>query len=163
MGTLPSPTIRKHAKSGVLMRNSATAPPPPLPSAGNRYYAKKVANQMLFYCQAVDVTGQLGSQRKADLDVYDRMLAVPSVTHTKRLPGWVMLHPQMRVRLTTQVLPPWAVQDTTGTVMEIDLSARDRTRMKSSKDSHIAAEMVLEELPHGVYVKSEACDGWLLQ
>ena len=69
-----------------------------------------------------------------------------------------MLHPQMRVRLTTQVLPPWAVQDTTGTVMEIDLSARDRQRIKSSGDSHLAAEMVLEELPHGVYVKLDKCN-----
>ena len=30
--------------------------------------------------------------------------------------------------------------------------------MKSSKDSHIAAEMVLEELPHGVYVKLDKCN-----
>ena len=108
------------------------------------------AQQMLLYCQAVDVTAQIAGQRKADLDVYDRMLAVPSVALTKRLPGWVMLHPQMRVRLTTQVLPPWAVQDTTGTVMEIDLSARDMQRMKSNEDSLLAAEMVLEELPHCV-------------
>ena len=121
------------------------------------------AQQMLLYCQAVDVTAQIAGQRKADLDVNDRILTVPSVALTKRLPGWVMLHPQMRVRLTTQVLPPWAVQDTTGTVMEIDLSARDRQRMKSTEYSNLAAEMVLEELPHGVYVKSEACDGWLLQ
>ena len=69
-----------------------------------------------------------------------------------------MLHLQMRVRLTTQVLPPWADQDTTGTVMEIDLSARDKQRIKSSGDSHLAAEMVLEELPHGVYVKLDNCD-----
>ena len=96
---------------------------------------------------SADVTAQITGQRKADLDVYDRMLAVPSVTHTKRLPGWVMLHSQMRVRLTTQVLPPRAVQDTTGTVMEIDLSARDKQRTKSSEDSHLPAEMVLEGLP----------------
>ena len=115
------------------------------------------AQQMLLYCQAVDVTAQIASNRKEDLDIYDRMLAVPSVALTQRLPGWVMLHPQMRVRLTTQVLPPWAVQDSTGTVMEMDLSARDRQRLNSSGDSHPAAEMVLEELPHGVYVKLDKC------
>ena len=93
---------------------------------------------MLLYCQAVDVTAQIVSKRKEDLDIYDRMLAVPSVAVTKRSPGWVMLHPRMRVRLTTQVLPPWAVQDATGTVMEIDLSARDRQRVKSSGDAHLA-------------------------
>ena len=69
-----------------------------------------------------------------------------------------MLHPQMRVRLTTQVLPPWAVQDTTGTVMEIDLSVRDRQHIKSSEDRHLAVELVLEELPHGVYVKLDKCN-----
>ena len=69
-----------------------------------------------------------------------------------------MLHPQMRVRLTTQVLPPWAVQDASGIIMEIDLSARDRQRIKNSGDSHLAAEMVLEELPHGVYVKLDECN-----
>ena len=65
------------------------------------------AQQTLLYCQAVDVTAQMSSQRKDDLQIYDRMLAVPSVANTKRLPGWVMLHSQMRVRFTTQVLPPW--------------------------------------------------------
>ena len=69
-----------------------------------------------------------------------------------------MLHPQMRVRLTTQVLAPWAVQDATGTVMEIDLSARDRQRIKSCDTSHLVAEMVLEELPHGVHVKLDKCN-----
>ena len=116
------------------------------------------AQQMLLYCQAVDDTEQITGQRKADLAIYDRMLAVPSVAHTQRLPGWVMLHPQMRVRLTTQVLPPWAVQDTTGTVMEIDLSAHDRQCIKSSDGAHLAAEMVLQELPHGVYVKLDKCN-----
>ena len=113
--------------------------------------------QILFYCQAVDFSAQIPGRRKEDVDIYDRMLAVPSVALTKRLPGWVMLHLQMRVRLTTQVLPPWAVQDSTGTVMEIDLSGRDRQRLNSSGDSHLAAELVLEELLHGVYVKLDKC------
>ena len=98
------------------------------------------AQQMLLYCQAVDVTAQVAGKRKEDLDMYDRMLVVPSVALTKRLPRCVMLHPQMRVRLATQVLPPWAVQDATGIVMEIDLSARDRQRIKSSG----AKDMVME-------------------
>ena len=42
--------------------------------------------------------------------------------------------------------------------MDIDLSARDRQRIKSTDDSHLAAEMVLEELPHGVYVKLDKCN-----
>ena len=42
--------------------------------------------------------------------------------------------------------------------MEIDLSARDRQRIQSSDNAQLAAEMVLEELPHGVYVKLDNCN-----
>ena len=120
------------------------------------------AEQTLFYCQAVDVGARIAGSRKQDLEIYDRMLAVPSVAHTKRLPGWVCLHVGMRVRLTTQILPPWAVQDATGIIVEVDLSARDRQRLRTSDGSHLAAEMVLQELPHGVYVKLDKCTRELL-
>ena len=55
------------------------------------------AEQILFYCQAVDVSAQIVGKRKQDLEIYDRMLAVPSVAHTKRLPGWVAFHVHMRI------------------------------------------------------------------
>jgi hypothetical protein len=114
--------------------------------------------EILFYCQAVDFSEQVGQRRQQDLEVYRRMLAVPSVAHTSRLPGWVMIHIAMRVRITTQVLPPWAVQDTTGTVMEIDLSPQDKRRISHSGDSHPAAEMHLKEQPLGVYIKLDQCN-----
>ena len=38
-------------------------------------------------------------------------------------------HVGMRGRLTSQVLAPWAVQDTTGEVMAIDFSDRDRSAL----------------------------------
>ena len=106
--------------------------------------------QTLFFCQAVDFSEQV---RQCDTDVYQRMLAVPSVAHTSRLPGVVLLHIGMRVRITTQVLPPWAVQDATGTVVELDASPLDKQRIAHSNASHLAAEMRFEELPPGVYVK----------
>jgi hypothetical protein len=67
--------------------------------------------QVLLYCQAVDFSAQIGNHNK---EIYARMLAVPNIGHTSRLPGWALLHAHMGVRLTTQVLPPWAVQDATG-------------------------------------------------
>jgi hypothetical protein len=112
--------------------------------------------QTLLYCQAVDSSAQL-SNRTDDLDVYDRMLAVPSLATTGRLPGWALLHIHLRVRLTTQVLPPWAVQDAAGTVMEIQLSPQDKERLSSSDGAQPAAEMCLHELPLGVYVKLDKC------
>ena len=114
--------------------------------------------EILFFCQAVDFSEQVGRHRQQDLDLYRRMLAVPSVAQTGRLPGMVLLHVSMRVRMTTQILSPWAVQDATGTIMEIDASPRDRRRLAHSGDSHPAAEWSLEELPCGVYVKLDACD-----
>ena len=115
------------------------------------------AQQVLFDCQAVDVTPQIVGTRPDDVEVYDRMLAVPSVAQTKRLLGWVALHLHMRVRLTTQVLPPWAVQDATGVVVEIDFAQLDRPRIASGSENRLPAEMVLQELPHGVYVKMDKC------
>ena len=114
--------------------------------------------QVLFYCQAVDCTSQLIGTRKSDEKIYKQMLALPNIGHTKRLPGWVMLHVGMRVRLTTTVLLPWAVQDSVGTVVEINLSGQDRQRLASSADSHLDAEVLLQELPKGVYVKLDNCN-----
>ena len=111
-----------------------------------------------FFCQAVDFSEQVGRDRGRDLEVYKEMLAVPSVAHTSRLPGMVLLHISMRVRITTQLLPPWAVQDSLGTVMEIDVAPRDKQRLIHGGDAHPASEMLLGELPLGVYVKLDNCD-----
>jgi hypothetical protein len=117
--------------------------------------------QILFYCQAVDFSPQL-LQRKADMDMYDLMLAVPSLATTSRLPGCVMFHKHMRVRLTTQVLPPWAVQDATGTIMDINLSPQDRQLLDrvtlEAKGAALPSEVCLCEIPAGVYVKLDGCN-----
>ena len=110
--------------------------------------------QVLLYAQAVDYSPQIVP---GDHGVYERLLAVPSVAHTGRLPGIVLLHVGMRVRLTTQILPPWAVQDATGLVMEVDVCQRDRRCFCGSDGAHLAAEISLTELPLGVYVKLDSC------
>ena len=115
----------------------------------------------LFLCQAVDFCEQVASLGQGGLNLYKQMLAVPNVAHTGRLPGMVLLHIGMRVRLTTQVLPPWAVQDAAGTIMEIEASLQDRDRVLSSEnsgDTAPAAEMVLTELPSAVYIKLDKCN-----
>ena len=110
--------------------------------------------QVLLYAKAVDYSPQI---LPGDHGVYERLLVVPSVAHTSRLPGIVLLHVGMRVRLTTQILPPWAVQDATGSVMEIDVCQRDRRCLCSSDLPHLPAEFRLTELPLGVYVKLDKC------
>jgi hypothetical protein len=126
-------------------------------------YARALASarqrqEILFFSQAVDFSEQLGRDRRRDLEIYKEMLAVPSVAHTSRLPGMVLLHISMRVRITTQLLPPWAVQDSLGTVMEIDMSPRDKRKLIHGGDPHPASEVLLEELPLGVYVKLDNCN-----
>ena len=114
--------------------------------------------QTLIFCQAADFSEQVGQRHQRDIELYKQMLAAPSLGQTNRLPGIVLLHIGMRVRITTQVRPPWAVQDATGTVMEIDASPQDQQRLSRSRDAHPAAEMCLAQLPHGVYIKLDDCD-----
>ena len=67
----------------------------------------------------------------------------------------VLLHVGMRVRITTQVLPPWAVQDAIGTIVEIHGSLVDRQKFQGSPPP---SEVLLAELPRGIYVKLDDCD-----
>jgi hypothetical protein len=106
----------------------------------------------------VDFSDQIVQRHQRDIERYKQMLAVPSVAQTSRLPGLVLLHIGMRVRITTQVLPPWAVQDATGTVMAIDGSRRDKQSMSQTDDAHPPAEVLLAELALGVYVKLDNCN-----
>ena len=116
--------------------------------------------QTLFMCVAADYCEQAPRMNRGGLELYKEMLAVPSVAHTNRLPGVVLFHIGMSVRITAQLLPPWVVQDTTGTVMELELSGRDKTRWKdASKGNQLPpAEFSLDELPVAVYVKVDKCD-----
>ena len=102
----------------------------------------------LIFCQATDFCEQLGQRGQRDKQLYKEMLAVPSVAQTSRLPGMVLLHIGMRARITTQVLPPWAVQDATGTVMEIDACYHDQQQMASSGDGHPEDKMVDNAIPN---------------
>ena len=68
------------------------------------------ANQTLFYVQAVDEP--LGSAPNTSTgDFYKALLQVPNVSQTKKLPGVVLFHQNMRGRFTTLIQQPFAVQD----------------------------------------------------
>ncbi len=117
--------------------------------------------EILFYSQAVDTSTQIPRWHR-DTTIYERALGVPSLPTTSRLPGIVLFHLNMRVRLTTQVLPPWAVQDTTGTIMEIDLCDPDREQLKekmdANDDARMDSELCLSQLPKGFCVELDKCD-----
>ena len=77
--------------------------------------------EMLFYCQAVDESGCLGGSKDCSNLLKD-MVSEPNVKTTGGLPGVVMFHKGMRVRLTKTVQAPWAVQDASGVIEEIHFS-----------------------------------------
>merc|ERR1712051_682084 len=57
---------------------------------------------------------------------------VPNLTTTKRLPGIVCVHENMPIRITANALTPWAVQDSTGVVLRIQLHVKGARRLRES-------------------------------
>ena len=96
----------------------------------------------LFYLQAVDVPRVpprhklpdeiTGQPRPETVALYERMLQVQNLSVTKRLPGWACFHQGMRVRITMNVLPPYAVQDSTGTIQHMALHPDDHHSMRGA-------------------------------
>jgi hypothetical protein len=104
----------------------------------------------LVYLQAVDVIQNFQSPSIAFTQKLHRsFLQVPSLTKTKRLPGFGLVHVGMEVRLTTTLAYPWAVQDATGTVLEIQADRDYREDLP---------EILLQELPIAVIVRLHDCE-----
>ena len=101
----------------------------------------------LYYVQAVDILKSCAAP-SPDVapDLYQALLRVPSLTKTKRLPAFCLLHVGMEVRLTTTLDMPWAVQDATGTVEEIYGCTHDD-----------GAEVLLAQLPLAVLIRLHDC------
>ena len=121
------------------------------------------ARQTLFYVQAVDqAKAIIPETNKAQF--YDDLLRIPSIQKTKRLPPVVLFHYGMRVRLTTTIQQPFAVQDVEGTVVGFDPDPADLTtknRLRSPAASH-TAEFACPLMPKAIYVKLDECDLQLL-
>ena len=56
---------------------------------------------------------------------YEGLLRIPSIQKTKRLPPVMLFHLGLRVRLTTAIQQPFAVQDVEGTVVGFDPDPAD--------------------------------------
>ena len=100
------------------------------------------SHHTLFYLQAVDVPRVpprhklpdeiTGQPRPETVALYERMLQVQNLSVTKRLPGWACFHQGMRVRITMNVLPPYAVQDSTGTIQHMALHPDDQHSLRGA-------------------------------
>ena len=107
----------------------------------------QTAKNTLYYVQAVDVP----SPRITKPEFYREMLAQPNVNHTGKLPGLLLFHIGMRMKVAQNICPPWVVQDTSVTVIELLLNPRERHHDASS------CEILLEYVPT-LIVKLDDCN-----
>ena len=96
------------------------------------------ARQTLFYVQAVDQAKAIIPETNS-AQFYEGLLRIPNIQNTKRLPPVVLFHLGMRVRLTTTIQQPFAVQDVEGTVVGFEPDPADsitQARLSSPVTSH---------------------------
>ena len=121
------------------------------------------ARQTLFYIQAVDQAKAIIPETNTS-QFYEGLLRIPSIQKTKRLPPVVLFHLGMRVRLTTTIQQPFAVQDVEGMVVGFDPDPADSTtkaRLRSQATSH-AGDFACPLMPKAIYVKLDDCTLQLL-
>ena len=108
--------------------------------------------------QAVDViTNYSASCPEQSRDLFRSLLQVPSLTKTKRLPAFCLLHVGMEVRLTTTLDQPYAVQDATATVLEIHYAEHDAAAQQYMRSAAQLQEVLLDQLPVAVLVRLHDC------
>ena len=116
------------------------------------------SQKTLFYVQAVDVFQNFTPPtRTTAQDLYGALLQVPSLTKTKRLPAFCLLHVGMEVRLTTTLEMPYAIQDALGTVLEIQYAQHDAVAQQYMSSVVPDAEILLEQLPTAVLIRLHDC------
>ena len=116
----------------------------------------RIAQKTLYYIQAVDLPQNLQASKVPDLQkIYHAFLQVSSLTKTKGLPAFCLLHIGEDVRLTTTLDRPYAVQDATGTVLEIHFADDDHS---SHSANSAEPEIVVHKLPVASLIKLHNCE-----
>ena len=119
------------------------------------------AGQTLFYVQAVDQPLTL-IQRATEQDFDEELLKIPSINTTKRLPAVVLWHQGMRMRSTTTLQQPFAVQDVECTVVGFEPGETDHDTKAAVDAQHCQGEQVCGIMPRAIYVKIDGCDSHFL-
>ena len=88
----------------------------------------QAANRTLYDLQAVDSP----TPRKANPELYEEMLAEPTLDKTGMLPALRLFHMGMRMKMAQHIYPPWVVQDTGVTVVDLQLGPRERPQDDAS-------------------------------
>lgn len=110
----------------------------------------------LVYIQAIDEP-QSVDPRTNTVHLLKQLLAVPSLSQTKRLPGVVLFHQGMRGRLTTTLQQPFAVQDAEFTVRGFEPDPADQY-INSKIRMTSCSEMKCTRMPKAIYVQLDDCD-----
>ena len=107
--------------------------------------------RVLFCCQAIDCPS-----KPADKCLHAEMLEEPSLSTTKRLPGFCMFHMNMRVRLTCNVAAPFVCQDTAGTIVGITFDPAEPF-CRSKQEFHETPVVYLQYMPLQIFVRVDDC------
>ena len=120
-----------------------------------RVSARK-AGQTLYYVQAVDqpLTVLL---RASQEDFYEELLRISSIQITKRLPAVVLWHLGMRMRFSTTLQQPLAVQDVGCTVLGFEPDDMDKDAQVATDAHNCQGEHVCCYMPKAIYVKIDDC------
>ena len=110
----------------------------------------------LVYIQAIDEPRSV-DPRTNTIQLLEQLLAVPSLSQTKRLPGVVLFHQGMRMRLTTTLQQPFAVQDVECTVRGFDPDPADQY-INSKIRTTSCSELKCTRMPKAIYVQLDDCD-----
>ena len=104
------------------------------------------SGQTLFYAQAVDQAQAL-IQRATNEEFYEELLKIPSLSSTKRLPAVVLWHHGMRMKFTTTLQQPFAVQDVECTVVGFEPDDKDYDAKAAIDAQHCQGERVCAFMP----------------
>ena len=120
----------------------------------------KSTQRTLYYIQALDrpVTNLTHLPRNEQKQYYRDFLAEANVRTTKGLPGVCLIHLGMRVRLATNIEPPYAVQDSAGVIVGIEFDESDLQAAAPHANVVQPGETTLRCMPAAVYVKLDDCD-----
>ena len=120
----------------------------------------RTAGQTLFYMEAVGHPITL-IQRASKESLHEELLRIPSISTTKRLPRKVLWHQGMRMRFTTTLQQPFAVQDVECTVVRFEPADQDRDTQSAAYAQYCRGEHVCGLMPKAIYVKIDECDSLL--
>ena len=115
-----------------------------------RIYAQK-SGQTLFYAQAVDQALTV-MQHATKPEFYEKLPRIPSLSSTKRLPATFLWHHGMRMKFSTTLQQPFAVQDVECTVVGFEPDDKDPDAKAAIDAQHCQGEHVCAFMLKANYV-----------